>query len=571
MFINLYKIINDNRGNFKKETAFEGIRKYYEHIKSSKEDLKDFQKLVLDSVDHEKDAEEQARNYNEIYNSMEFILSYLNQNNDNEIILEIMNANLRKCVKNILFECEDILDNNQYRFLSKENSKKTDKPLKKLSVDGLNKAVCEKYVEAIQYIIETFFYEYYGTNTSECFNNKKDFYENKIRQYPRRRPLNEIQSSGIPSKKLNKLWEDYMIKKPCRFKSSNSYDWKEYCRQNNIEFKNEQVEIEAYKEKKIKDESYEKITDEMDQTFFNILSKNLLQKANGRPTMLAENTVKNHEINIEYIKLKNYINQIITMIKECKKDNRFYSREMIKTLIDSNEFGTVANNLILFEYKDMKINSIILDTWKDYFIKIQNKVVDDNFIDSMENDLNIKVKEYVQALQKISNDDLYDISKMSESDFILRINKLQSKINFYINYTFKNMCECDLFGYKINLENYHILNFPFQKTYLKINKEVDLFKSSDLQWTFEPIDILKDKDDYFQNDEKYAEFSYSDNKFSDKIKIKMFKTRISNAVYYFVKKCEKCQQVYLEAINEMDEHEDVRLLMKIFTDILELT
>lgn len=567
LFINLYRIINDNKGEYKKETAFDGIRKYYEHILNSQNELKDFQKLILDWIDIENEAEMQARQCNEIFNNIEFILSYLGENNNNEIILKIINSNLCRCVKSILLDCENLRDNKQFRLSYYRKKQDISKSLEKLSVDNLNKAVCKRYMKAIQYIIDTFFYSYDNDTFNEAVNTKKEFYENKIKQYPRRRPLRTIDNNGLCPDELDKVWSKYMIRKPCRFKMSNSDDWEEYCRNHKIKIKNEQVEVESYKEKKFKYSELNNVTEKIDETLFAILLNRLSESEHGLPEHNLV-TSRNCKINMDSIKIQNYINKIISMLKNCKDVHNQYIANSIRQLIESKEFIDVANALVGFECEGINFNNFVIELWLSYFEKIQKGFVTDDLVNLMETKLLSITKEYTQAIHEITNQDLHNVMPISQMAFKMHIIIIQNMINSYIGCKLNG--KLDLFGYESNLVNYCILGFPFYKTFVEINQEITSFQFSELQCPDINIDIMSDKDDAINENNECKDFSYFSSEYSCSFKIKFFKAVISSKAYNYVKRCSDAQNIYLKYQNYIYKQKDVSLLSQIFSDILDL-
>ena len=120
LFYVLNKQINRLDKDYTKYSEFYNIRRYYDHVFNAEKELRSFQKYVVDKLADENHIEYEIRNYNEIYNSISAIISYMGENKNNEIIIEIINNNLKQSVKNIIFESERIKRTGRKRFMTFE-------------------------------------------------------------------------------------------------------------------------------------------------------------------------------------------------------------------------------------------------------------------------------------------------------------------------------------------------------------------------------------------------------------------------------------------------------------------
>lgn len=610
LFYALNSLINRMDEDYRKDSEFYNIRNYYKHVSKEEDKLKPFQKLVLDQFANESEIEYEIRSYNEIYNSISAIISYMGENKNNEVVLEIINNNLKRCVKEIIVESERVNSTGQKRFyrfkkgtfnteISKSLFGKSDKSgiaesfniedifdysyreseLEKISKESLNQSIYNKYMKAIMYIIETFYYN--SDKSGKVFDNKKEFYENKLKSFPCRKPLSEVYNEICnnlfegDTEKYNTAWEKYMKSEKARFRASNSQEWEEYCKVNNItdEDMHKEIRVDRYKEKMILGGDIKKIRSNLDDVFLDLMMKKIV---NNRYNSLVNN-LKIGEINNAEHYLRGAVHTIIEMINECRNGYNTYDVEKLSELKDNEEFDTLVLNLLNYKISDISITSNIEETWYEAYdrIFINNSNLTKDAILNIKENLLEKVTEYIAVVYEIVSNEYFDEEEISFKALLKYRDFIQDEINLYMQ-EYDDESSLNLRGSR--LYTYSIRSFAFDKTFKNITRIIDYYLNKYSHWKIvfieiELFDPEENKQEYMQQQEMDYYLSLNNGQYFTEVNTneegmkEIFKKTISAQVRQYLVNCQKQQKKYIQLKSSLNEKYDLKL-SKVFDEVL---
>ena len=616
LFYVLNKQINRLDKDYTKDSEFYNIRRYYDHVFNAEKELRSFQKYVVDKLADENHIEYEIRNYNEIYNSISAIISYMGENKNNEIIIEIINNNLKQSVKNIILESERIKRSGQKRFMTFEKGYGTklakkilaemnnEKPKEDSSTDDLEmedlfdfknhnedlpeinkvtlaQTINDKYMNAIMYIIDTFYYDPY--NPREEYDNKSEFYEHKMKSFPYRKPLSEIykEISRSPSegeiRRYNEAWEKYMKCVKFRFRASNSSEWEVYCKNNIISDENmsKEIRVEGYKEKQLPNYALKKIREEVDNVFLDLLMEKLPDTTHGNITT----KLKQSEITDVEQLLNKMVNNIFSMINECHNKYNIYDSEKLSELGKNERFFSSLDNLIYYSITDISISGYIGET----MIKLCDLLSVGNSnslkieVPKLQQELQQKIEEYISVLREISSDGYFDEQEISFKALMGYRDMIHSMLNIHLNC---RMGDASLLCMDGAINSFSIRSFPFKETLQRIDGIIDNYVNSYGKWNEACIEkiVLFDPKTQKEKYDKYKEYDnaitkgwcpmYADANDIERIRMIYIRHIVAEARNYLVE-CYELQKKYVELKTSLNLNSEIKLC-QIFDKALEL-
>lgn len=616
LFYVLNKQINRLDKDYTKDSEFYNIRRYYDHVFNAEKELRSFQKYVVDKLADENHIEYEIRNYNEIYNSISAIISYMGENKNNEIIIEIINNNLKQSVKNIILESERIKRSGQKRFMTfekgygtklakkilaemnnekpKEDSSTDDlemedlfdfknhnEDLPKINKETLAHAIKDKYMNAIMYIIDTFYYDPY--NPREEYEDKSEFYEHKMKSFPYRKPLSEIykEISGFPSeneiRRYDEAWKKYMECIKFRFRASNSSEWEYYCKSNSISDENmsKEIRVEGYKEKQLPNYALKKIREEVDNVFLDLLMEKLPDTTHGNITT----KLKQSEITDVEQLLNKMVNNIFSMINECHNKYNIYDSEKLSELGKNERFFSSLDNLIYYSITDISISGYIGET----MIKLCDLLSVGNSnslkieVPKLQQELQQKIEEYISVLREISSDGYFDEQEISFKALMGYRDMIHSMLNIHLNC---RMGDASLLCMDGAINSFSIRSFPFKETLQRIDGIIDNYVNSYGKWNEACIEkiVLFDPKTQKEKYDKYKEYDnaitkgwcpmYADANDIERIRMIYIRHIVAEARKYLVE-CYELQKKYVELKTSLNLNSEIKLC-QIFDKALEL-
>lgn len=616
LFYVLNKQINRLDKDYTKDSEFYNIRRYYDHVFNAEKELRSFQKYVVDKLADENHIEYEIRNYNEIYNSISAIISYMAENKNNEIIIEIINNNLKQSVKNIILESERIKRTGRKRFMTfekgygtklakkilaemnnekpKEDSstdeiekedlldfKNWNKDLPEINKETLAQTINDKYMNAIMYIIDTFYYDPY--NSREEYEDKSEFYEHKMKSFPYRKPLSEIykEISEFPSeneiRRYDEAWKKYMECVKFRFRASNSSEWEVYCKSNNISDENmsKEIRVEGYKEKKLPNYALKKIREEMDHVFLDLLMEKLPDTTHGNITT----RLKQSEITDAEQLLNKMVNNIFSMINECRNGYDTYDFEKLSELGKNERFFSSLDNLIYYSIADISIYGHLADTKKRLYdmFSIRNSYNLKIEISNLQQELQQKIEEYISVLREISSDGYFDEQEITFKALMGYRDMIHSMLNIHLNC---RMGDASLLCMDGAINSFSIRSFPFKETLQRIDGIIDDYLISYGKWNeaciekielFDPKTQKEEYDEHKNNDYAITKGWYSiivGNNDIEGIRNICIRRIVAEARNYLVE-CYELQKKYVELKTSLNLNSEIKLC-QIFDKALEL-
>ncbi|MBR4021803.1 MAG: hypothetical protein IKI94_04285 [Ruminococcus sp.] len=606
LFYVLNKQINRLDKDYTKDSEFYNIRRYYDHVFNAEKELRSFQKYVVDKLADENHIEYEIRNYNEIYNSISAIISYMGENKNNEIIIEIINNNLKQSVKNIILESERIKRSGQKRFMTFEKGYGTklakkilaemnnEKPKEDSSTDDLEmedlfdfknhnedlpeinkvtlaQTINDKYMNAIMYIIDTFYYDPYDSR--EKHDDKSEFYKHKMKSFPYRKPLSEIykEISRSPSeneiRRYDEAWKKYMECVKFRFRASNSSEWDAYCKSNNISDENmsKEVRIEGYKEKRFLSNDLKKIREELDHVFLDLLMEKLPDNTHGNITT----KLKQSEITDVEQLLNKMVNNIFSMINECHNKYNIYDSEKLFELGKNEHFFSSLDNLIYYSITDISISGYISET----VIKLCDLLSVGNSnslkieVPKLQQELQQKIEEYISVLREISSDGYFDEQEISFKALMGYRDMIHSMLNIHLNC---RMGDASLLCMDGAINSFSIRSFPFKETLQRIDGIIDNYVNSYGKWNEACIEkiVLFDPKTQKEKYDKYKEYDnaitkgwcpmYADANDIERIRMIYIRHIVAEVRKYLVE-CYELQKKYVELKTSLNLNSEIKL------------
>ena len=470
----------------------------------------------------------------------------------------------------ILYQKEDLLD-----------FKNWNKDLPEINKETLAQTIKDKYMNAIMYIIDTFYYDPY--NPREEYDNKSEFYEHKMKSFPYRKPLSEIykEISGFPSeneiRRYNEAWEKYMKCVKFRFRASNSSEWEVYCKSNNISDENmsKEIRIESYKEKQLPNYALKKIREEMDHVFLDLLMEKLPDTTHGNITT----KLKQSEITDVEQLLNKMVNNIFSMINECHNKYNIYDSEKLFELGNNESFLSSLNNLFYYSIADISISGYIGKT----MIKLCDLLSVGNSnslkieVPKLQQELQQKIEEYISVLREMSSDGYFDEQEITFKALMGYRDMIHRMLNIHLNC---RMGDASLLCMDGAINSFSIRSFPFKETLKRIDGIIDDYLISYGKWNeacikkielFDPKTQKEKYDEHKNNDYAITKGWYSiiggNNDIEGMRKI-CIRRIVAEARNYLVE-CYELQKKYVELKTSLNLNSEIKLC-QIFDKALEL-